>query len=307
MSKKKIGDGVRMVVIAVLSIVLFGGMFSIVTDSVFAASMKKTMTLPTVSVPVVFNTTYRDNVPEDYISPQITVLELEQGMENKPANALPIEHVVEIGARYIEEVFGERIDGFTVVIHYYYATPYTRTQVVCSVIPSELGYKSSSTPYELYADEMFNFSLDAVTGERISISDSRVKESGTRFAFMNDKISLNEDYLKSLENDILADINIFEFERKAVEFAEKHFNFTTTVSSEYRSIRQWTLNVPVDENGNVTVARDNVTFINDTALEFSVIDERGREAIVTILTKSKQLFSIQTAHNDIVPGFNPGY
>ncbi|MDR1704930.1 MAG: hypothetical protein LBS19_09670 [Clostridiales bacterium] len=296
---KKINDGIIMAIVAVFLIILFGGAFNFVTDAVFAAAMKKSAALSPNPSPFVYKLPEISMAAEDGVNSDTPFFIMEQGIEFKPENASSPQQAVAIGAKYVEEALGEKIDGLTVAIRYYYQHAYNRTQLCGQVIPSGLGYGPKDMAHEMRDVTLFLFSLDAVTGERISIDDARVQDI-TMTGFWS------ADIIKQIEEELLRGVDMSELTLLAIECAEKHFAFTETVSCEYAAISKRTFGVPLDKDGNITTAAESMSILSDNALEFSVVDERGREAVVSILAKTKRLFSINTSHNDIVPGWNSG-
>jgi hypothetical protein len=84
----------------------------------------------------------------------------------------------------------------------------------------------------------------------------------------------------------------------AREYAEIHFTASNVVSVEYDGFS----NAAIFERD-----ADGKLFVTSYSLWFTITDDTGREANISVITESGQLFHLSTQHSDIVPGFYAGF
>ena len=130
----------------------------------------------------------------------------------------------------------------------------------------------------------FYFMLDGITGERISIHRDQLIEIRMIDPNRHTTPRTQEEY--DAENERLR-VMSGQFQSLVEEYAQKHFNNTSVVSVVYE----------------LGFSR----FDGIPQLQFTAIDETGREASITFDVNSKQLVGLCTQSNDIVPGFDFGW
>jgi hypothetical protein len=92
-------------------------------------------------------------------------------------------------------------------------------------------------------------------------------------------------------------VNIGKYEQLAKEYAQRHFNLTD-VKDDITLNGIQVVSASGDRNPN-----SNVILYIDTLLSFTVTDQRGREAKITVSMETDKLYSLTTQHNDFMPGF----
>jgi len=369
-------------VASVLSIVMFSTLFVGANRLALATAVNTTERIPAATVPV--NAAEAENIqPVGYQRPSITVVEDESNASyyTKSANTLSVEDAADIGAQYIWDVFGENIDGMTVLMNYSSFPSSTRTYwhgTVLSgdqeeierfmaprevfsfdeadniieargaaeggaavrvtviedledgegrtrrvIVEDEAGEVISSREYNVEYDEsvievsyyfepgrspvQFYFTIDAISGERISLYQEMYNRSedvrNDPSITIEEMFALRRRVWMTSETESGGDPFAFPFESElldgyaqiAREYAEKHFNSSDVISVDFNS------------SSPITYVRDSDTgeiIVKNYALYFDVTDDAGREASVGIVTGLNMMYFIDTQHNDIVPGFN---
>ncbi|MCL2146481.1 MAG: hypothetical protein FWH52_01615 [Synergistaceae bacterium] len=265
-------------------------------------------TSATVNIPAVENTPAVENIPavemeppEDYKKPEITVYQQHNEWFTPSVNALSPEEAAEIGAKYIWDVLGESIDGKTVEMYYSAHPSHTRAYWHGSV--AETRENLDVTDMENY-DVQFWFTICAVSGERIDISNTRrageASMGNEKYkALWNEieKLSPEETVeLVRLRDEYPPPERLPEYVQMAEDFAARHFNNTEVIGSrlcDYSYFGDFAL----DENRNIVIAPA-------WEIWFTVTDSAGREADIGINMNTEELLHILTQHNDIVPGYS---
>ncbi len=264
MRKNKVNDVFKVSVASILSIGIFSAGFLGVNNIAFASAINKTESIATAVAAVNIRPTDNE-LPEGYPKHTLTVYEAPDS-NKKSANAISMEEAAEIGAQYIMEIFGESIDGKTVEM-FYMSYPYnTRAYWDCSVADSKSELENN--------EYTFQFTLDAVSGERIGISSFWDWKSDGKLYTQEEREGLTEKYYS--QSGIYLPI--------AQEYAKKHFNHSAVTSVVYNNT-----------SGRMT-GKETITF--------TATDDTEREAYITIDVQTKQLLNIDTTFNDIIPGFN---
>jgi hypothetical protein len=283
MSKNKFNEIVKVLIVSVLSIMLFGTAFIGINGFALAAVTNRIITMPPPSEVTNSILSYMDAVPENYPSPVITVIEsayVDVRLNN--INALSAEQAAELGAQYIWEVLGENIDEKTVYMSYSILPSNTKFYWVGMVMDSSVETGSTR-------ESFIQFVINAVSGERTSIHDMRKYDTDLPIKAM----TLDE------YNGLLTTtpVNIGKYMQLAKEYAQKHFNLTDVKDDvAFDGIQVVTAN---GDRGS----SNNVILYKDTLLSFTVADQRGREAKITISMETDKLCSLTTQHNDFMPGF----
>jgi hypothetical protein len=234
---------------------------------------------------VVTNNTlsYIDAVPKNYPSPVITVVEpTYEDFRLNNIDALSAEQAAELGARYIWEVLGVNIIGKTVYMSYSILPSNTKFYWVGMVMDSSVEAGSTR-------ESFIQFVVNAVSGERTSIHDMRKNDTD-----LPAKPLTLDEY-----NELLTTtpVNIGKYKQLAKEYAQKHFNLTDVKDDiTFDGMQVVTANGDRGSNNNVVLCKD-------TLLSFTVADQRGREAKVTVSMETDKLCSLTTQHNDFIPGF----
>jgi len=287
--KKTKGNGITTIAMAaVLSIGLFSTAFIGVNSLAFAAATDKTESIPPVTA-TVYIPTADTFMQGDYQAPELTVYQNHNEWYTASANALTPEAAAELGAQYIWDLFGESIDGKTVEMNYTAQPYHTRAYWHGAVADTREDLENHDT--------QFRFTICAVSGERIDISSAVLAEISPEIkealsALMNDNSRRDKTVRVRSGGEPPAQLD--EYAQAAEDFAAKHFTGTEVVSVEFRSAA--VAGFELDENGNIVM--------NGQRLLFTVTDSTGREAEVAISRETRELFSIGTQHNDVVPGYN---
>jgi len=237
--------------------------------------------------------------------------------------AMPIDEAVAAVARYIYDIFGVCINGMYVEIGYTSPEWFTRSRwsgTVSSVnrrtlerlaemdawhneartridagehhedvwmsMPEHLGFVND-TPAE------FQFSIDAVTGERIDIWGIA---SNMRFTTNVEVDAINAFIQNEWGGDWDAALNVEvtpQLRAALYEIAErlgpKQFENTAVISIEFSGAHS---NFYVDANGNIAVTAGTAGF--------AITDENGRVAVMVICIENMEVVSVHSSRNDMV-------
>ena len=308
MSKKKINELVKAVMAAALCIGLFSAVFVGVNALAYASVTGKTdnVQLATASVDIPAERT----APEGYVQPTLSVYEAPNEWYIASADALTPEEAAELGAQYIWEVFGESIDGKAIEMFYSAWPSHTRAYCHGLVLDKPRGEEPVAGMADLReeASELFNFTLDAVTGERISLYQDLAERYD---ALKNDlsitteeRLALRKRYALYAESNAAADLMVPPHELKAYaqiaeEYAQRHFHQSTVTNVAFASAQPYFAGLHRQENqfGDREIVPQYQIY------HFTVTDNLGREAEVAVISELKQLYYLSTQDNDIVPGF----
>jgi len=233
----------------------------------------------------------------------------ERPQQSIPANAISTEAATQIGAQYILDVFGESIEGMHVDIFFTAWPGHSRQHWGGRVTLSEDPRAQNGV--------MYNFLIDAITGERIDISRIELRQqAGAADELMrNWRMSDDMRTLSEMEdNALMAYLGFTQsqleyYTEQAIAYAQRHFEDSTVASAVLgRRLVDMSgtpmlfsglqVNPAIDANGNVR------TVIG--SLAFTITDSTGREAFVSVTTAEAdfQHVSISTQANDVMPGFN---
>jgi hypothetical protein len=241
-----------------------------------------------------------------YEEPKLNVLLDESLDENgKPlfipgANVMSPEEAAQIGALYVWDMTGESIDGKTVKMLYsapqFSSKAYWYGTVANSA--SDLNFPQyTAADYDRMAAEgvsppkadasglLYDFCIDALTGESVSINLLKIKHD------LDSKRALdadNDGILQLTRPDdegaaYEAPDNVDEYAAAARAFAGKHFRHTTVRSVEFSVIKYG---------------------IGAETASFHVTDSTGRVAYVDVDMETKQALHLNTSDSDIVPGYD---
>jgi hypothetical protein len=225
-------------------------------------------------------------------------------------NALTPEAAAEIGAQYIWDMFGESIDGKSVQMTY--SNPPATTRAFWIGVVFEQGTRlinresSIEDRMQFGRSTHFTFTVDAITGEWVNIS------TNSHWTEMSDEIRTARDAAReerlTLSQGALTEImtserQLYAFSRNTQQLdeyieavrgiAQKHFSTSEVMSVELIDVA--TIAYDFNENG---------LFPANRQLVFEVTDSTGRIADIAITETTKQLIWLNTAMNDIIPGWN---
>ncbi len=226
-----------------------------------------------------------------------------QGMlrERENADALSVDKAAELGAQYINDVFEEDITGRTVRLNLSYSG---RSSAEGEIVQYTWSGRVTESEQALNDGQyIYDFELDAVSGERISVEIQQKRMTREEEeAFENAGIDeyMPRAYYDAGENNLpektitreemerlpeaMPDINLEPYEQLAQEFAQRHFHNTKVADVTFDDIR-------VNITGR-NVATNDYKY-NYTTLSFIASDETGREAEVTLIMETEKLIGIQ--------------
>ena len=228
------------------------------------------------------------------------------------ANTLSAEAAAEIGAQYILDMFGVCVDGKTITMTYWGQHPSQTRSIWGGSIGRTYFYDEDSqrmiedtdttsstiNRFMIEDTDTISFSIDAVTGERISIhSNADFPELSEEVRAALEEIFNNSDGRATEEMIALrtgAPVEYDKFIEAVRAHAQRHFVNTEIVSVEFMTANAIAYNL--DENGNL--------YITNRQLIFEVIDSTGRVAEMAVVEATKRFVWLDTSTNDIIPGFN---
>jgi len=141
-----------------------------------------------------------------------------------------------------------------------------------------------------YVPGYFYFIIDAVTGERIDIWRNQEAMRGfvtdaddiiTRYVYRE----WRGDWQAAITADVTPD-DIARFSKIAADYTQRHFNNTTVSSVAF----SWAVSSLIVE-GDMNIMRQN-------SLIYTVMDDTGRVAQVTVCQHSSTVTAIHTSRND---------
>ena len=297
---------IKVAMAAVLSIGLFSATFVGINNLAFAAATNKTQSIPPVVATANIPAT-KIVVPEDYQQPELSVYDATDKTVAVNPNAISAEEAAELGAQYIWDMFGESIDGKTVVMTYCVWPSHTRAYWMGEVAETKDAAENNVW--------LFNYYIGAVSGERadiydmiLDIADDRRGRDGEWDEWDREKWRLitefTEEYRLAGRVDELdemfavkpTDEQLDEYGQLAKGYAAKHFVGTEVSDAAFLG---GGVDVDIDEDGNFVKT--------DKTLEFKVTDSAGRSAVVTVAIETRALLNVSSSQFDIVPGFNADY
>ena len=169
--KAKGKEFMKIVAVCVLSVGLFSAGLMGINNLAFASATSGATPLPPAVMQVAeasavaYAPQSGQQEADTFVQPSIT-LQLETHPDHPvPAAVMSVEEAAQIGARYIWDIFGESIDGMYVNMFYAAQPSMSRTWWSGSVgLTPEAGNFGASGGVSCF------FTIDAVTGMRISIS-----------------------------------------------------------------------------------------------------------------------------------------
>ena len=289
---------IKVVAATAIGMGVFGVMFVGVNNFALAAETEGVRPIQRIESQA--STSAVQRVPQERHTPNTTnmapTIRFESGSRTSvmpsaepSANAISADAAAEIGTQYILDVLGVDIDGKAIHMMYSAHPSMTRTFWRAIVTEQQDTYLNNT---------LYEFTLDAVSGQRINISNrNRVMPY------------MPEEVLNAL-NEFFQDRNRFDEQRAlrtgqppaqldgyiqtAKEFAERHFSATEVVSVEF--VNSNALAFGFDEHRNLVAIGHQ--------LVFTATDSTGRVADLAINQETHELIWLFTESNDIVPGFN---
>ena len=270
----------------------------------------------------------QDNPPQDNVqateAPNVrnmTIINVSPEGAVIGSNAMSIEAAVQVGLQYIYDIFGERIadmyidmefsewEHLTRPLWHGAVSDNLRNTVENRARISELNDKfmarldageESEDVFEdmselfgavSYSPARFYFFIDAITGERIDIW----KTSPARMQVVDESIQLHEyidqkwdgDWDAAFEVDISPE-EIYELGQIARAYAQRQFNNAAIADMNF-------------ENAFQAFTYSGGGFIREPYANFSVTNDAGRIAWVSISVEHRRVSSINTMSNDVVP------
>ena len=272
MAKSKGKKIMKVVTMSVLSFGLLGVSLYGITTAFASAAPESTPT--TVAYALAANESIQSlsATSEEFVAQDLRVYDKTEAGTVVSTNAISLDEAAQIGAEYIWEMFGESIDGMAVEMQY--------NNLMQHGGSTNALFGTVSNGSEI----VFNFMVDAFTGERMMVSrpasnatDTDVSEA---WAMMQRAAGSGQCAfpveLSQSELDSYLDV--------ARGFAEKHFNnsnvadvsFTVALASSFDR----------DANGNIIVT--------SRRLHFDATDDAGRTVMVSIYQDSQELSVIST-------------
>ncbi|MCL2361848.1 MAG: hypothetical protein FWC73_08565 [Defluviitaleaceae bacterium] len=321
--KRKFKEIARVTIATMAAVGIFGSaLLGANTWTLQAATAGETYVPPAVE-----DVSIPDNpVPEEAQALGLTVINITDDAITIPSTALSMEEAVQVGARYIMDVFGADIDGMYIDFEFSDWDHMTRSLwfgIVSSVYrntrernqrlhefndaflarinagedPDVLGddWHSFDDKYP-YIPGYFYFFIDAITGERIDIWRPSPSQHRWRAWSAEHSNLINEyvehkwggDWGAALSREITP-ATIDEYSLIAAAYAQRHFNNSTVVNVEFNDV------------STSLVVGDNRTVEHVIFLAFIVTDDTGRAAGVLICKDNRMVISIHTNHNDVRP------
>ncbi|MCL2225363.1 MAG: hypothetical protein FWB96_10410 [Defluviitaleaceae bacterium] len=309
----KVKEIFKVAAVCALSIGVMSSAFIGFNRLTFSAATNGTEPLPIVEAlspaPAPLAQT-EQNEQDDYaafVPPTAVTIVASPWLNDHPNNtvsehAMQMEEAARIGAEYIWDIFGERIDGMYVEMFYASWPGQMRSYWIGNVgsIPaSAVGRDETLRSYS----PQFSFTIDAVTGMRVDIGRLIDRLAGLSEeeleAFMQWRTGderrdwhIAWHYKNTAERMAylgLTDADIEPYLQTAREAAARHFNTTTLVlETESFAITAGPANIPSQSAFS--------------GILFTIEDNTGRELQMSL--HNGEAVSIHTQHNDIVPGFS---
>ena len=181
-----------------------------------------------------------------------------------------------LGAQYIADIFGEQINTVAIITNFCSMS----NQWVGTVTEAQVG-----TPHSL---PLFQFTIDANTGQRIGIQDFR------RLYVNLPERTLTLEEISNFS--AVTPANVAEYEQLVKEFAQLHFNNSLAVDVVYENRMARSRRTSTDHS----------TFAyNETLMSFSATDSAGNSVRISIGQELGRLISITPNRNFILRDPNP--
>jgi len=332
MTKQKVCEIAKVAAAAILSIGLFSAALMGINSWAFARATNATLSFPLPEGDLEIVQTEEDSeiaqnlLADVFTPPTVTVSGSRwQGYHEVSASAMSMEDAAQIGAAYIWDVFGACIDGMHIEMFFSAWPSSSRTYWQGSIYPSEAAMLeemarqeainealtrdinadiSTYTQVNVLTAPRYHFMIDAVTGMRIDISyrnlesiptvDTRTVEAHTSWRWtVLDSGWFDMDIHEQMGYVGLSSAQFEAYTQTAKDLAQRHFNNSTVADVQL-------VFLGIGPTGDSPEG-----FVLDS-LSFSITDDTGREANVSMPTSSAifhNWINISTQHNDFIPGF----
>jgi len=317
-----------------LTLTLAVSAFTGVNNLAFAAATQpEQLTLATpAAVTAPDNAPQAEEIQAAYIEPNLTIIMNKNLDENgipysnniPSANAISYEEAAKIGAQYIWDLYGESIDGKTVEMTYS-AQPFSSRAYWHGTVANSKDDLSIPENYETYPAEegdtiaatnivdktLYNFAIDAVTGERVSIYPN-VNIPEPEYLSEGKTYTLSPVQMEAMQYE--APANVDEYAKIAEEFAQIHFNHSKVTSVEFTFIslshgdRAASIEAYKAYQEAYRAGKDKpftfTLYEEGRGITFNVTDDTGRVANICINMDTKQVLYLNTMDSDFIPGYN---
>jgi hypothetical protein len=327
--KNNLKDLLKVASVTALTLTVAAATFIGANNMAFAAATQTEIIPTTDDIKSSYQIT--DIADDAYEEPDLTIITSENLDANgKPypnniprAGAMSKEEAAQIGARYIFEMYGESIDGKTVEMSYTAWPHSSRTywhgdvaDLADDLKPTEavIAPEEGSTAAAIGAprEVLYSFSIDAVTGEWVSINP-RLDIPEPEDLGEGKTYTLTLEEMEALQYEAPEEAEIYA--EAAREFAQRHFKHSKVVSSEFHRI---SLNFGDGSDRAAAKERANsfreaydadkpITFTlyeKGRSITFNVTDDTGRTAFILLDMDSKQVTFLDTSDSDFIPGYS---
>ena len=337
---RKVKEFVKIAVVCILSIAMFGVAFAGINYLAFSAATNGTTPIHVdetqfTALPAAVPTTipleiYENATPMaqgaveviDFVAPNLTIMPVrDHNYHIIPGTVMSMEEAAQIGAEYIWDVFGRNIDGMYVAMFYSAWMGHGREHWHGQVFMTGEDMRSR----ELF-NPIFTFAIDSTTGKRIDISHMRqggiqgnhISEAQIMEWRMSDEIIATREMD---DNELMAHFNftidmLDAYTQRALGYAERHFNESTVMNIMLGRVLVDAVGNPMfipGLNPNFTIDEDGNMHTGIGSISFTATDHTGREADIMISTTESLFHSVHifTQHNDriqdfVYPSIHPG-
>jgi len=290
MKENKFTIALKAAAFSLLGILLLTLIYIAANHFFFAAATEGEIVLDTNDPPAV-PLSRSEVVPEGFPFPEFSLHIINPPDEILNPNALTGEEAAEIGAKYIWEMFGVDISDTNMYVGIESFPTSTRVHW-----GGTIGIYGALYPApDYYIKWLFSFTIDSITGERIEIQD-----------FRSDEIDVSGETISGGNHEQLVET----FTEIALDYAERHFNFSEVESISYEGMRNLADHREYFESEDGyqhfrIVGGDICCHLwnGETLLNFTAIDSTGRSANLAISMETQRLAFLTTRHNDIIPGW----
>ena len=220
-----------------------------------------------------------------------------------PAAAMPMEQAAQIGARYIWDVFQTNIDGMYVEMLFSAHASHSRSHWSGTVRAewfdfADMADDDFDARIAMNDAMLFQFSIDAVTGQRVDISsfaqprrtvqDLHIDESLAERTLMMEADWFNLTLDAQLQILGVTDEVIANYIAVAQQLGNAHFD-TFGLTGALRAVR-----TQMNNEGRLVLA----------VIQY-IVTYNNREAIINVPTAAAlfAMYRVETGHNDFIPGF----
>jgi hypothetical protein len=264
---------------------LFSALALVLAITVFIGS--NSVAFAAATQPETKSQTSSNTVSDSQQTYKLTVVSNDNGgdSQNRPKKAaMGYKQAAQIGANYIQKIFGESIDGKAVEMVYAAWPHSSKTYWIGDVFVDKS--KIPNTPYFERTDDdspfLYRFSIDAVTGEWVRITEKQPKPQVSKV-----KETMGLDRFLALMDQPPDGID--EYIKIAKAFAQKHFTKTKVVDAEF-------LRYICNANKGSIFAIE--IYEKGAVVCIAVTDDTGRVAEVDVDMDTKRAYSLDTSNSD---------